>query len=362
MSVILARAKGCSTGIDERGRGETTSLRAPRSGDSAVTRRSVLGLACVLLASPACTNRPVGELLHVSYDATRALYEAINRAFSASLEGPTAESLSVRQSHGGSGKQARSVLEGLDADVLSLALGWDLDTLADAGLVAPTWRDRLPDASTPYTSTVVLLVRAGNPKGVRDFDDLGRDDLSVLTPNPKTSGGARYNHLAVWGSAFLRTGSRSEADELVHRMYQRVPILEAGARAALTSFAERRIGDVLLAWESEAHLALASLGEGKLEIVVPTRSILAETPVSVVDRVVDRRGTRPLAERYLEFLWSDEAQALAAQHHLRPRRAPSRMPELECFSVESVWGGWKTAHAEHFADGASFDRAMETRR
>jgi sulfate transport system substrate-binding protein len=304
----------------------------------------------------------VGELLHVSYDATRSLYEAINLAFSATLTGAEAKQVRVRQSHGGSGKQARSVLEGLDADVLSLALGWDLDMLADAGLVAPTWKERLPDGAAPYTSTVVLLVRAGNPKRVRDFADLGRGDLSVLTPNPKTSGGARYNHLAVWGSAFLRTGSRREADELVHRMYQRVPILEAGARAALTSFAERRIGDVLLAWESEAQLALETLGRSELEIVVPERSILAETPVSVVDRVVDRRGTRALAERYVDFLWSDEAQALAARHHLRPRRASGPLPALERFTVESLWGDWKGAHHEHFADGASFDRAMETRR
>lgn len=327
-----------------------------------VSRRAVLGLAGALLGGAGCASRPADELLHVSYDATRALYEELNLAFATTLEGAEAERVRVRQSHGGSGKQARSVLEGLDADVLSLALGWDLDMLVDAGLVAPSWRERLPDGAAPYTSTVVLLVRAGNPKGVRDFADLGRDDLAVLTPNPKTSGGARYNQLAVWGSTFLRTGSRREADELVDRMYQRVPILEAGARAALTSFAERRIGDVLLAWESEARLAVEKLGRGELEIVVPARSIFAETPVSVVDRVVDRRGTRALAERYVAFLWSDEAQAIAARHHLRPRRAPSPLPELERFTVESLWGGWKSAHLEHFADGASFDRAMEARR
>lgn len=321
----------------------------------------MLGLVAAVLGGAACADRPVNELLHVSYDATRALYEAINLAFAATLEGAEAERVRVRQSHGGSGKQARSVLEGLDADVLSLALGWDLDMLADAGIVAPTWKQRLPDGASPYTSTVVLLVRAGNPKGVRDFADLARDDLSVLTPNPKTSGGARYNHLAVWGSTFLRTGSRREADELIRRMYTRVPILEAGARAALTSFAERRIGDVLLAWESEALLAVETLGRGELELVVPSQSIFAETPVSVVDRVVDRRGTRALAERYVEFLWSDDAQALAARHHLRPRRAPSPLPELERFTVEALWGGWKSAQLEHFADGASFDRAMETR-
>jgi sulfate transport system substrate-binding protein len=303
------------------------------------------------------------RLLNVSYDPTRELYEDVNAAFAAQWKARTGERLVVKQSHGGSGKQARAVIDGLEADVLTLALAYDVDAVAKAGLVAPGWQQRLPQNASPYTSTIVFLVRKGNPKGLHDWDDLARPGVAVITPNPKTSGGARWNYLAAWAHA-LRKGGGDEAaaKAFVRALFKNVPVLDSGARGSTTTFVERGIGDVLLAWENEAFLAVEQLGKGKLEIVVPRSSILAEPPVAVVDRTVDRRGTRAVAQAYLEFLYSAEGQELAARHFYRPRdpkvaaRHAGRFPKIELFTIDAVFGGWNAAQAKHFADGGVFDQ------
>jgi sulfate transport system substrate-binding protein len=302
-------------------------------------------------------------LLNVSYDPTRELYADVNAAFARHWMARTGRTVTVRQSHGGSGKQARSVIDGLEADVVTLALAYDVDAIAKAGLVAPDWQRRLPGNASPYTSTVVFLVRKGNPKSIRDWDDLVKPGVQVVTPNPKTSGGARWSYLAAWAHALLEPGgSEARAKEFVRALYRNVPVLDSGARGSTTTFVEREIGDVLIAWESEAFLAVERLGKGELEIVVPRVSILAEPPVAVVDRVVDRRGTRAVAQAYLEFLYGAEAQELAARHHYRPRdpdvaaRHAGRFPKLELVTVDAVFGGWQEAQATHFADGGVFDR------
>ena len=305
-------------------------------------------------------------LLNVSYDPTRALYQDENAAFAADWKGRTGQEVTVLQSHGGSGKQARSVLDGLRADVVTLALAYDVDALEDRGFVGQGWQGRLPGNSAPYTSTVVLLVRKGNPKRIRDWDDLVRPDVAVITPNPKTSGGARWNYLAAWGYALGRWGGdQAKARGFVARLYRNVPVLDGGARGALTTFAERGIGDVLVAWESEALFAVRQLGPGEFEIVYPSRSILAEPPVALVDRVVERRGTRAVAQAYLDFLYSEPGQEIAARNFYRPRstavaeRYAARFPRIEVFTIDSVFGGWRRAQAVHFADGGVFDQIYQ---
>ncbi len=321
----------------------------------------ILALAVALAATP--TAAADLSLLNVSYDPTRELYREVNAAFAAQWKQAHGDTLTIRQSHGGSGKQARSVIDGLQADVVTLALSYDIDGLHENGNLVPAdWQQRLPDNSAPYTSTIVFLVRKGNPKQLKDWDDLVREDVRVITPNPKTSGGARWNYLAAWGQAKRKSGSDEAAREFVSRLYRNVPVLDTGARGATTTFVERGQGDVLLAWENEALLALHSIGRGNFEIVVPSVSILAEPTVSIVDQVVDRRGTRAVAEAYLRFLYTRQGQEIAARHHYRPRdaevaaRHAADFPALELFTVDAAFGGWHRAHQDHFADGASFDR------
>jgi sulfate transport system substrate-binding protein len=302
-------------------------------------------------------------LLNVSYDPTRELYNDYNALFIAHWKKKTGQTVSIRQSHGGSGKQARTVIDGLQADVVTLALAYDIDALAKQGKLLPAaWQDRLPDNSAPYTSTVVLLVRKGNPKKIKDWGDLARDGISVITPNPKTSGGARWNHLAAYAWALQANGgSEAKAEEYLGKLYRNVPVLDTGARGSLTTFAQRGIGDVMIAWENEAHLALKQPTGRQLEIVMPSISIRAEPPVAVVDRVALRRKTTDVARAYLEQLYSPAAQEIIAKHHYRPRHAEvakkyaKKFPELKLVTIAD-FGGWSKAHQAHFADGALFDR------
>ena len=307
-------------------------------------------------------------LLNVSYDPTRELYQDFNKAFCEHLKKTSGDSLKIRQSHGGSGKQARAVIDGLAADVVTLALAYDIDEIAQRGLIAKDWQKRLPHNSAPYTSTIVLLVRKGNPKTIKDWNDLAKPGVSVITPNPKTSGGARWNHLAAWGYALKQPGgSEKTAQEFLAKIYKNVPVLDSGARGATTTFVERGIGDVLITWENEALLAIKELGPDKVEIVVPSLSILAEPPVAVVDKVADRRGTRKLAEAYLNYLYSDEGQQIAAQNYYRPtddkvaKKFASQFPKLKLLTVEEVAGGWSRAQKTHFADGGIFDQIYQAK-
>jgi sulfate/thiosulfate transport system substrate-binding protein len=302
-------------------------------------------------------------LLNVSYDPTRELYDRVNTAFSQQWKAKTGQTVTVKQSHGGSGKQARSVADGLEADVVTLALAYDVDAVARAGLIAPGWQQRLPQNASPYTSTIVFLVRKGNPKQLRDWDDLVKPGIQVISPNPKTSGGARWNYLAAWAHAARKHGGdEGKAKEFVRALYKNVPVLDSGARGATTTFVERGIGDVLLAWENEAFLAVEQLGKGRFEIVVPSSSILAEPPVAVVDKNVDRHGTRAVAQAYLEFLYTPEGQELAAKSFYRPRdpavaaRYAARFPKIDLVTVDGAFGGWTAAQAKHFADGGVFDQ------
>jgi sulfate/thiosulfate-binding protein len=297
---------------------------------------------------------PAQEILNVSYDPTRELYQEVNAAFAAQWKAKTGRTLTIRQSHGGSGKQARAVLDGLEADVVTLALAYDVDAIARGGLIAPGWQKRLPHNSCPYTSTMVFLVRKGNPKGIKDWGDLARPGVSVITPNPKTSGAARWNYLAAWAWALRQPGGNdAKARDFVGRLFKNVPVLD--------TFVQRGIGDVLLAWENEAFLAVRELGPDKVEIVVPSFSILAEPPVAVVDKVVDKKGTRAVAQAYLEFLYSAEGQEMAAKHYYRPRdeaaiaKAPVRFPDVKLVTIDEVFGGWANAQKTHFADGGTFD-------
>jgi sulfate transport system substrate-binding protein len=315
-----------------------------------------------LTASPAIRAEPT-TLLNVSYDPTRELYDDYNKAFAKHWKAKTGKDIQIRQSHGGSGKQARTVIDGLSADVVTLALAFDIDALATQGRLLPAnWQSRLPHNSSPYTSTIVLLVRKGNPKGIRDWGDLARPGISVITPNPKTSGGARWNHLAMWAWALKQPGgSAATAEDFLAKVYKNVPVLDTGARGALTTFAQRGIGDVLISWENEAFLASKQLGKDKFEVVVPSLSILAEPPVAVVDKVALRRGTTALARAYLEYLYSAEGQDIVARHFYRPRdpavaaKYASTFPRLNLVTIAD-FGGWARAHKEHFADGGSFDR------
>lgn len=330
--------------------------------------RVIAVIVMTLLGAGATGANAQTSILNVSYDPTRELYQAINPAFIAWWRTTTGQDLAVRQSHGGSGRQARSVIEGLEADVVTLALGHDIDELADRGLVARDWQSRLPGNSAPYTSTIVFLVRAGNPKSIRDWPDLTRGQIEIVTPNPKTSGGARWNYLAAWGDVLARGGDEAAARKFVSEIFKRVVVLDAGARGSAISFVDRGIGDILIAWENEAYRAIQEAGAGRLEIVTPSRSILAEPSVAWVDKVVERRGTRKVAESYLRFLYTDEAQETIAQNHYRPRspsvaaRHGARFAKLDLFTVDQVFGGWANAHRVHFADGGEFDRMTSARR
>jgi len=324
------------------------------------------GLAAALLTVlPARGAGGSVQLLNVSYDPTRELYDAVNRQFAKQWKAKTGQDVTVKQSHGGSGKQARAVIDGLEADVVTLALAYDVDAVAKAGLLDAGWQKRLPSQSAPYTSTIVFLVRKGNPKGIHDWQDLARPGVQVITPNPKTSGGARWNYLAAWGAELRRTKDEAKARALVKAIYKNVPVLDSGARGSTTTFVERGIGDVLLAWENEAILAVAKLGKDKFDIVAPPSSILAEPPVAVVDQVVSRRGTAAVAKAYLEFLYTPEGQEIAAQNFYRPRdpkvaaRHAATFPKVELFTIDQVFGGWQKAQATHFADGALFDQIYQ---
>ena len=333
-----------------------------------ISRRlgAALALAlAVLLTGGAPGRAAAGEvqLLNVSYDPTRELYEAVNAAFAKQWKGKTGQDVVVKQSHGGSGKQARAVIDGLEADVVTLALAYDVDAVAKAGLLPADWQKRLPQNASPYTSTIVFLVRKGNPKGLRDWDDLVKPGVQVITPNPKTSGGARWNYLAAWAHALKKSGGdEAKAKEFVRALFRNVPVLDSGARGSTTTFVERGIGDVLLAWENEAFLAVEQLGRGRFEIVVPRSSILAEPPVAVVEKNAERHGTRAVAQAYLEFLYGAEGQEIAARNFYRPRdakvaaRYAAKFPKIELVTVDGVFGGWQRAQATHFADGGVFDQ------
>lgn len=302
------------------------------------------------------------EITNVSYDPTREFYQDFNAAFAAYWKKKTGQAVTVAQSHGGSGKQARAVIDGLEADVVTLALAYDIDAIAGAGLINADWQKRLPHHSAPYTSTIVFLVRKGNPGNIKDWDDLVKPGVSVITPNPKTSGGARWNYLAAWGYELKKSGGdESKARVFVGRLFKNVPVLDTGARGSTNTFVQRGIGDVLLAWENEAMLAVHELGKDKVEIVVPSVSILAEPPVAVVDKVVGKHGTRAAAQAYLQYLYSPEGQEIAAKHHYRPRQAPagghsSHFPKVKLFTIDEVFGGWQAAQKKHFADGGIFDQ------
>ena len=319
--------------------------------------------AAMILAVAAGTMAGAQTLLNVSYDPTRELYVAINAAFIKQWQAKTGKTVQIRQSHGGSGAQARAVSDGLEADVVTLALAYDIDAVQKAGLISDAgWQKRLPQNSAPYTSTIVFLVRKGNPKGVKDWSDLVKPGIRVITPNPKTSGGARWNYLAAWEYG-KRSGGGTDARgrEFVTQLFKNVPVLDSGARGATTTFVQRGIGDVLLAWENEAYLAVGE-GKGQVEIVVPSLSILAEPPVAVVDKVVDKKGTRAAAEAYLQFLYSPEGQEIAARHHYRPRDAKiaakyaGTFAQVKLFTIDEAFGGWQNAQKAHFADGGTFDQ------
>jgi sulfate transport system substrate-binding protein len=323
-------------------------------------------LAWMALAAVATLPAKTIELLNVSYDPTRELYADYNAAFARYWKAKTGDEVQVKQSHGGSGAQARSVIDGLQADVVTLALAADIDALhAKARLLPADWQKRLPDNSAPYTSTIVLLVRHGNPKGIKDWDDVVKPGVSIVVPNPKTSGGARWAYLAAWGYAERKYGGKDKAREFVTALYQHVPVLDSGARGATTTFVQRGIGDVLLAWENEAFLAIKEFGADKFEIVVPSASILAEPPVSVVDKVAKRKGTTEVATAYLNYLYSDEGQDIAGRNFYRPRnpqiaaKYAAVFPKLDLFTIDQVFGGWTAAQATHFADGGVFDQIYQ---
>ena len=316
------------------------------------------------LVTTACAKEI--KLLNVSYDPTRELYQDYNAAFAKYWKAKTGDDVVVSQSHGGSGKQALSVINGLEADVVTLALAYDIDAIAQAGFLPADWQKRLPDNSTPYTSTIVFLVRKGNPKNIKDWDDVVKPGVIVVTPNPKTSGGARWNYLAAWAYALDKYGhDDARARDFVKRLYKNVPVLDSGARGSTTTFVERGIGDVLLAWENEAHLAIKEFGADKFEIVTPSESILAEPPVAVVDKVAKKNGTTDVAKVYLEYLYSDEGQDIAGRNFYRPRsekaaaKYAGQFAKLKLFTVDEVFGGWQKAQKTHFADGGTFDQIYQ---
>lgn len=327
--------------------------------------RCILVLIMLVFLSGCLANKDPNAvtLLNVSYDPTREFYQDFNKSFASFWEKQSDQDVRVLQSHGGSGKQARSVIDGLEADVVTLALAYDIDAIADKGLIPKNWQQRLPHNSSPYYSTVVFLVRKGNPKKIRDWDDLSRDEIQVITPNPKTSGGARWNYLAAWGSVLQTRDKSSEAaNRFVEKLYRNVPVLDTGARGSTTTFIERGIGDVLIAWENEALLVIHKLAPDQFDLVVPTMSILAEPPVTVVDKIVKKHGTSNIAHSYLEYLYSEEGQELAAKHFYRPRlekiaeKYKDQFPETELFTVDELFGGWENAQQLHFSDNGIFDQ------
>ncbi len=329
-------------------------------------RKLAIGLAVLSVFGAAQTASANTSLLNVSYDPTRELYVDVNAAFAKAYKAHGGDNVTIRQSHGGSGKQARSVIDGLDADVVTLALGYDIDAIADKGLIKPDWQKRLPHNASPYTSTIVFLVRKGNPKQIKDWNDLIKPGVQVITPNPKTSGGARWNYLAAWGYALRQSGgNEARAREFVGALLKNVPVLDSGARGATTTFVERGLGDVLIAWENEAILAVKELGPDKFDIVAPSVSILAEPPVAVVDKVVDKKGTRRAAEAYLQFLYTDEGQEIAAKNYYRPisekvaAKYAANFPKVKLFTIDEVFGRWAKAQKAHFADGGSFDQVYQ---
>ena len=308
------------------------------------------------------SNKPV-ELLNVSYDPTRELYTKYNESFAKYWKDKTGQDVTINQSHGGSGTQGRSVIEGLEADVVTLALAYDIDAISKSGLIDDKWQSEFKENSAPYTSTIVFLVRKGNPKNIKDWDDLTKKDVSVITPNPKTSGGARWNYLAAWAyAAHKNNGDQVAAKDFVSKLYANVGVLDSGARGATTSFVERGMGDVLIAWENEAFLSLNELGKDNYEIVVPSLSILAEPPVAIVDKVVDKKGTRDVAKAYLDYLYSKEGQEIIAQNYYRPRdkevaeKYKDKFPAINLVTIDDEFGGWTKAQATHFADGGTFDQ------
>jgi sulfate transport system substrate-binding protein len=324
----------------------------------------VLGLLTVLSLHSVARAQESVELLNVSYDPTRELYVEFNKAFAAHWKATAKQDVAVQQSHGGAGKQARAVIDGLEADVVTLALAYDIDAISEkAKLLPANWQSRLPHNSAPYTSTIVFVVRKGNPKGIKDWNDLVKPGVSVITPNPKTSGGARWNYLAAWGYALRHNdNSQDKARAFITALFKNVPVLDSGARGSTTTFAQRGLGDVFLSWENEAFLILKEFGADKFEIVTPSLSILAEPPVTVVDSVVDKRGTRKVAEAYLNYLYSKEGQEIAARNFYRPRdpevaaRYAGQFTQVELFTIDDVFGGWKKAQETHFNDGGVFDQ------
>jgi sulfate transport system substrate-binding protein len=329
-------------------------------------------LAALLILQPVFAMGAASSktLLNVSYDPTRELYQDYNVVFAKYWKAKTGQTLNIQQSNGGSGSQARSVIDGLPADVVTLALAYDIDAIAQKAKLLPTdWQKRLPENSTPYTSTIVFLVRSGNPKHIKDWNDLVKPGVSVITPNPKTSGGARWNFLAAWAYALKQPGgNEAKAKDFVARLYKNVPVLDSGARGSTDSFVQRGIGDVLLAWENEAFLAINDLGPGKFQIVVPSVSILAEPPVAIVDKNVNRKGTRAVAEAYLKYLYSPEGQEIVAKHYYRPRlesvakKYASQFPKINLVTVDQTFGGWQNAQKKFFVDGAVFDQIYQPHR
>jgi len=322
-------------------------------------------IAAAIVAGGTVGAHAATTLLNVSYDPTRELYKEINAEFAKKWKAETGEDITLRASHGGSGKQARSVIDGLEADVVTLALGYDIDAIADKGLTAKDWQKRLPNNASPYTSTIVFLVRKGNPKGIKDWNDLVKPGIAVITPNPKTSGGARWNYLAAWAYALKQPGgSDATAKDFVQKLYKNVPVLDSGARGATTTFTERGIG-VLIAWEDEARLASRVEGKDKFDVVVPSVSILAEPPVAVVDKVADKKGSRKAAEAYLKFLYTPQGQEIGAKNFYRPtdpavaKKHESEFPKVKLVTIDDTFGGWQKAQKTHFADGGQFDQLYQ---
>ena len=323
-------------------------------------------IAAAIVAGGTVGAHAATTLLNLSYGPTRELYKEINTEFAKKWKAETGEDLTLRASHGGSGKQARSVIDGLDADVVTLALGYDIDAIAEKGLTGKDWQKRLPHNASPYTSTIVFLVRKGNPKGIKDWNDLIKPGIAVITPNPKTSGGARWNYLAAWAYALKQPGgSDATARDFVQKLYKNVPVLDSGARGATTTFTERGIGDVLIAWEDEALLASRVEGKDKFDVVVPSISILAEPPVAVVDKVADKKGTRKAAEAYLKFLYTPQGQEIGAKNFYRPtdptvaKKHESEFPKVKLVTIDDTFGGWQKAQKTHFADGGQFDQLYQ---
>lgn len=327
---------------------------------------TTLAAAILALSTATATLAADINLLNVSYDPTRELYVEFNAAFAKHWKQKTGDNVTIKQSHGGAGKQARAVIDGLEADVVTLALAYDIDAIAEKGLIKPGWQKELPHNSSPYTSTIVFLVRKGNPKKIKNWDDLVKPGISVITPNPKTSGGARWNYLAAWAFAQHQPGGNdAKAKEFVTRLFRNVPVLDSGARGSTNTFVQRGLGDVLLAWENEAFLAINELGPDKFDIVTPPESILAEPPVTVIDKIADKRGTRKVAEEYLKYLYTDEGQKIAAKHYYRPinSKIPTKLAKVKkLYTIDKDFGGWQKAQKTHFSDGGTFDQIYRTKR